>query len=156
MTFDVTYDTGVTDELLVEFAKALMANPTNREHTALRICGGDFDLMQRLMQRASTTDFTTAMLSLQREMTTEERLQTKADFCIEVRDKISGFNGELWLKGATFYAKLMGFTEEKINNTTIQNVIVVPQGAPDPDAWSAGAAQYASKLQAEAKVIDVE
>lgn len=155
MAFDVTYETGVPDELLMAFAKALIANPTNREHVALRIAGGDFDVMQRIMNSAQTTQFTTIMMTLQRDMTLDDRLQSKEQFCLEVQDKISTFSGELWLKGAQFYASLMGFTKESINTSVIQNVIVVPSGAQNQDDWSKEAAKYATDLQAQAKTLDV-
>lgn len=145
----------VPDALVEELAHELVNNPTNRTNIALRICGGDFGMCQRLLERANHVSFAQRVIELQKTIPKTSRLKSKEDFALEVQDAMGDMKGELLLKTWQFYAKLMGYTTDTVSTTTtVQNVIMIPQGTSDPTEWSAGAAKHAKELKAEASVID--
>lgn len=147
----------ITDELIEEFALAVLTAPSNRENVAWRISGGDYAVMNALLDAGQTLEFTQLVQRLHKETPVSKRLKSRDDFVLEVSDKLNEMNGELWLKTAQFYAKLRGFTEDGINvNNTINVVQVptVPQTDVEKTVWETNAAAYARELQRQGGELD--
>ena len=143
-----------SDELLAQFAHEIVRNPHDRYGHAVRACDGDFAKVAELMQFADSSEFNALLMRIKKNMTELDKSYTKEQFMSAVQDKMNGFEGELWLKTAQFFAKLKGWTVENGPTIAIQNnVIAVPANQP-MNAWEQSAVSHQQNLQAEARVIN--
>lgn len=150
-------DSALTDELIEEFALAVLTAPSNRENVAWRLSGGSYATMNALLEAGQTLEFTQLVQRLNKETPANKRLKSRDDFVLEVSDKLNEMNGELWLKTAQFYAKLRGFTEDgiNINNTVnVMQVPTVPQTNAEKTVWESNASAYAKELQRQGGELD--
>lgn len=146
--------TVLNDAVIAEFAVNVLRDPNNRAQHATRIFAGDWAKASELLRFAETAEFTAILTQTRSTMTKMEQTYTKTDFIISVQDKMSQFDGELWLKTAQFYAKLQGFiTDAPTVAIQNNNVIQVPQQMAAND-WEKQAMQHQNGLQTEARVIN--
>ena len=139
-------------QLLAEFVVAVLRDPNQRTQHAVNLYGGNWNNAAELLRYADTPEFAAMLIQARKNMTKNEQSYTKADFIVHVQEKMSGFDGELWLKAAQFYAKLQGFVTDAPTVAIQNNVIHVPAKASE-SAWEANAKQHQFDLQSEARVI---
>lgn len=148
----------ITEELLKEFALAILKAPHNRDQEAMRICGGDYALLADLMEAASRPSFAAMLNSMRRNQSPSDRMPTKDEFCGILYDKLSEMRGDTLLKGMQLYAKLRGFEEAPppTSGFTV-NVIQVPQtpqGNNEQTVWESNAVSYSTELQRQGREIN--
>lgn len=143
----------VTDSVVAEFAVAVLRDPNNRTQHATRIFAGDWGKAAQLLQYAETPAFTAVLQQVRMNMSKLDQTYNKEDFVLIVQDKMSTFEGKLWLETAQFYAKLQGFVSEESAVTINNNVIQVPANQT-ANVWEGNAVNHQSALQAEARVIN--
>lgn len=138
--------------LLAEFVVLVLRDPANRQQHAVRLYGGNWNSAAELLRYAETSEFTTMLMAARKNMTKMEQSFSKEEFVISVQEKMSTFEGDLWLKTAQFYAKLQGFISDAPTIAIQNNVIQVPAKGNEA-AWEANAKQHQFGLQSEARVI---
>lgn len=142
-----------SDELLTEFALLIVKNPQDRAGHATRLCNGDWAKSARLQRYAETADFIKLIVHVRTNMSDLEKTYTKEEFTLSVQDKMNSFDGELWLKTATFFAKLKGFITDAPTVAIQNNVIAIP--APQTEnQWESASMAHQKALQDEARVIN--
>lgn len=139
-------------ELLAEFVVSILREPHNRTQHATRLYGGNWERASALLRYSETAEFSTILMNARKSTAKVDQTFDKETFLIAVQDKMSGFEGELWLKTAQFYAKLRGFITDAPTVAIQNNVIQVPTKA-DANAWEANAKQHQYALQSEAREI---
>lgn len=140
------------DELLVQFAHEIIRNPHDRYGHAVRVCDGDWDKVTELLKYADTPEFSSLLMRCKANLTEMDKTYTKEQFLMTVQDKMNGFDGELWLKTAQFYAKLKGWASEQAMVQINNNVIAMPP-TQTMNSWEQGAVNHQKNLQDEARVI---
>lgn len=155
-TLQLTPDDGITDEMLADFARELVISPTNKNYVAARIAGGDFVQMSALLERADNPEFKALVHRLNKETPDSHKLQSKEAFIVEVRDKMSGMHGKMWLDTAKFVAEMCGFIGSgNIGGASltvnVMQVPATPHTQNEKNVWEDRASSYAAQLVQEGK-----
>lgn len=143
-----------SDDVLTEFAIAIIKNPNDRAGHATRLCNGDWNLSAQLQRYAETADFIKFMTEIRKNVSALDKIYTKEDFTLIVQDKMNTFDGELWLRTATFFAKLRGFVTDAPTVAIQNNVIAIPSAPAKDTDWEMQATSHQKALQDEARIIN--
>lgn len=138
--------------ILAEFIVQILRDPNNRSQHAVRLYGGDWNAASALLQYSHTSEFAEMLMTARTQMSKVEQSYSKEEFVISVQDKMSTFEGELWLKTAQFYAKLKGFVTDSPLVAIQNNVIQVP-AKQSAQSWEDNATKHQYDLQSEAREI---
>jgi len=142
-----------SDEVLLQFAHEIIRNPHDRNGHAVRACDGNWEKATQLMRYSETPEFTQLLIRCKQNMSEMDKTYTKEQFLVTVQDKMNGFDGELWLKSAQFYAKLKGWVSDQPMLNIQNNVIAMPAAQPVSE-WEQNAVNNQRALKDEARIIN--
>lgn len=156
MSTPTLFDTArkFSDDVLTEFAIAIIKNPNDRAGHATRLCHGDWNLSAELQRYAETAEFIQYMNEVRKNVSALDKIYSKEDFTIIVQDKMNTFDGELWLRTATFFAKLRGFVTDAPTVAIQNNVIAIPSAPARDTDWESQSMAHQKALQDEARIIN--